>query len=476
MSTAMPIHAPRGREHPGAAEAGPPGTAPPDAFSTMLGMAVAQEPPPTREKDATRTAAAEGQGTEGDRFGAQDTTETTEPTVAAEAAAAGPTSTPAPALTPAGTASAPPAAPVAAVAIAAVPAGEGQASAAAAGETAIPAIAAADGEAGGLHAPADIAAGALAGGAGSLADVAVEVARTMDALDAATAASERASGEPGTLPSVATGDAATVAAETPPAELPARADTGEHAVPARAAGEHAVPARPGEPTAATPRTEAGPAPAPNAASVAADGGAHGRARRDGGESGHGHAAVAVIPPATAPAGGSADAAAALDAPAPAPQGAQPAAEAAVARAGVRLHELAGTTLATMRVAARNGATHARLTLRPDELGGVQINLRYHAGGVSADVVAESAAAAQQLAQAGADLRRSLEAQGVTVHRLDVHLAGDDRGGEASRERREAMAASHMQRAAREDDLAGAPDITIEASRPAPLGSRLDVLA
>src|SRR3712207_7024964 len=36
-----------------------------------------------------------------------------------------------------------------------------------------------------------------AGEAGSLADVAVEVARTMDALDAATAASERASAEPG---------------------------------------------------------------------------------------------------------------------------------------------------------------------------------------------------------------------------------------------------------------------------------------
>src|SRR5207247_3933792 len=98
----------------------------------------------------------------------------------------------------------------------------------------------------------------------------------------------------------------------------------------------------------------------------------------------------------------------------------------------RLHELVAKAETTIRVAVRNGHTDARITLRPPELGEVRITLRYEGGGVSALLTADSGKAVEMLAQASADLRRSLEQQGLSVHGLDVRLAGDDaRQGAAS---------------------------------------------
>ena len=96
------------------------------------------------------------------------------------------------------------------------------------------------------------------------------------------------------------------------------------------------------------------------------------------------------------------------------------------RARARLGELADVAGTLIRVAARDGKTTARITLRPVELGEVEIRLRYHAGGVSADVVAESRQAAQLLTNASSELRKSLESQGLTVHWLDVRAGGDER--------------------------------------------------
>ena len=97
------------------------------------------------------------------------------------------------------------------------------------------------------------------------------------------------------------------------------------------------------------------------------------------------------------------------------------------RGHARLTQLADTARTVIRMAVRNGDAQAHITLHPAELGEVEIRLRYHAGGVSADVFADSRAAAQALQQASAELRRSLEAQGLVVHGLDVrHGPNDER--------------------------------------------------
>jgi flagellar hook-length control protein FliK len=95
-------------------------------------------------------------------------------------------------------------------------------------------------------------------------------------------------------------------------------------------------------------------------------------------------------------------------------------------ARARLGELADVAATVIRLAARDGKAAARITLRPAELGEVEIRLRYHAGGISADVVAESSQAAQTLSQAAGELRRSLESQGLVVHWLDVRTGDEGR--------------------------------------------------
>ncbi|MEZ5101940.1 MAG: flagellar hook-length control protein FliK [Thermoleophilia bacterium] len=95
------------------------------------------------------------------------------------------------------------------------------------------------------------------------------------------------------------------------------------------------------------------------------------------------------------------------------------------RLHARLHEVGAVTRLVVRMAAREEATQARITLEPGDLGQVRISLKYHAGGISAEVVADSAEAAQALQQTVGDLKRSLEAQGLVVHGLDVRLAGGD---------------------------------------------------
>jgi flagellar hook-length control protein FliK len=57
-----------------------------------------------------------------------------------------------------------------------------------------------------------------------------------------------------------------------------------------------------------------------------------------------------------------------------------------------------------------------------------VRLRASAAGVSASVVAQAPEAAALLQQAADDLRRSLEAGGLTLLRLDVAVAGDPRAG------------------------------------------------
>jgi flagellar hook-length control protein FliK len=140
-----------------------------------------------------------------------------------------------------------------------------------------------------------------------------------------------------------------------------------------------------------------------------------------------------------------------------------------------MQDLADVTGTTMRMAVRSGQPVARITLHPADLGDVQVTMRYHQNGVSAIVMTDNREAAQALIQAGADLRRSLEAQGVTVHGLDVHLSGDDRGGNARGERAADMA-NAMGPSGGDDAAEDEAETTIQPSQLPLPGSQIDVFA
>jgi hypothetical protein len=78
------------------------------------------------------------------------------------------------------------------------------------------------------------------------------------------------------------------------------------------------------------------------------------------------------------------------------------------------------------VAADRGITRARLALRPAELGGVEVQLSSSAAGITARLVADSPEAARMLAQAGEELRRSLQERDVTLISLEVSTSAEDR--------------------------------------------------
>jgi len=93
--------------------------------------------------------------------------------------------------------------------------------------------------------------------------------------------------------------------------------------------------------------------------------------------------------------------------------------------GVGLEHAVETVRLALRHGAERGVSHARISLTPRELGTVEVHLRQTADGLVARVVAEHAGAVQQLQQAGAELRRSLESQGLTLLRLDIGASGDE---------------------------------------------------
>jgi len=73
----------------------------------------------------------------------------------------------------------------------------------------------------------------------------------------------------------------------------------------------------------------------------------------------------------------------------------------------------------VRMMADKGVNHARLNLKPAELGGIEVRLRSTGDGVHALLVADSPEAARMLAGAGDDLRRQLEDKNVNLLSLDV---------------------------------------------------------
>jgi len=83
--------------------------------------------------------------------------------------------------------------------------------------------------------------------------------------------------------------------------------------------------------------------------------------------------------------------------------------------------------ATLRMAGANGFTRARVTLRPAELGGVEVFLRQGSAGLAATVVAETPHAAQMLETAASELQRRLAAQGLELSSLQISVGGESAG-------------------------------------------------
>jgi flagellar hook-length control protein FliK len=99
--------------------------------------------------------------------------------------------------------------------------------------------------------------------------------------------------------------------------------------------------------------------------------------------------------------------------------AAPPAELGSAAYGVGLQEAIESLHGTIQLTARQGLSQARISLHPDELGEIRINLTQTAQGLLARVTAESPAAAQALAAAHAQLRQSLSSLGINLARLDI---------------------------------------------------------
>jgi hypothetical protein len=153
----------------------------------------------------------------------------------------------------------------------------------------------------------------------------------------------------------------------------------------------------------------------------------------------------------------------------------------LAHPGAPLHQAPRAVAQVLQVAVERGISHAKLNLRPAELGGIEIRLQSSAAGVTAQVVADSPEAARLLHQAADDLRRSLERHDVTLLSLDVSTAGDDRpDGSAGASAdlagdRTRHFAAHGRTAPGADDADESPTTVIETVQ-LPDGLHVDVLA
>jgi flagellar hook-length control protein FliK len=94
-----------------------------------------------------------------------------------------------------------------------------------------------------------------------------------------------------------------------------------------------------------------------------------------------------------------------------------------------LHHVPRVVGTLLHVAHERGITHAKISLRPEDLGGIEVRLQSSPAGITAHLVADSPEAARLLAQAGDDLRRSLEARDVNLLSLEVSTSSDQRQGE-----------------------------------------------
>jgi hypothetical protein len=130
----------------------------------------------------------------------------------------------------------------------------------------------------------------------------------------------------------------------------------------------------------------------------------------------------------------------------------------------------------LRIASARGVSHARIALRPAELGSVDVHLRSTAEGIVARVVAHSADAVQTLQQAASDLRRSLEEQGLTVLHLDIGQPGDGRSAGRAGAGDTGSELDHGHAGRGGEGAAGGDETSTETTLRLPNGVLVDVLA
>jgi hypothetical protein len=97
----------------------------------------------------------------------------------------------------------------------------------------------------------------------------------------------------------------------------------------------------------------------------------------------------------------------------------PLTQAAAVERAVPLYRAPETAAALIKLAADRGITHAKLNLKPAELGGIEVRLKQSPLGITAHLVADSPEAAKLLTQASDDLRRDLASRDVNLLSLDV---------------------------------------------------------
>jgi flagellar hook-length control protein FliK len=86
---------------------------------------------------------------------------------------------------------------------------------------------------------------------------------------------------------------------------------------------------------------------------------------------------------------------------------------------------------TIQTQAATGNTVVRIRLSPPELGDVRVQLQQTSGGLVARVVADHQTAAQTLQQSAGELRRALEASGVSLLQLDIGASDGESAGAMS---------------------------------------------
>ena len=149
----------------------------------------------------------------------------------------------------------------------------------------------------------------------------------------------------------------------------------------------------------------------------------------------------------------------------------------VARSAVTLQEAVDAVKATFTAANQAGISSARISLSPESLGGIKISLSQTPDGLIARVTADHPEAAQTLQQSAGELKRSLEAGGMSLLRLDIGSSGEQGlGGSGGSQRDGSSADGSWNRGqadgAEEDATSTQSELTVEL----PSGSLVNVLA
>jgi flagellar hook-length control protein FliK len=167
---------------------------------------------------------------------------------------------------------------------------------------------------------------------------------------------------------------------------------------------------------------------------------------------------------------------------PASDAAMPGVGATAALPGMDMQEMIDAIHATVELAARQGASHARIALQPAELGEIRVHLSQSSDGLLARVTADTPAAAQTLLAGRAELHQSLSSLGTVLLRLDIGSSGQP-GGEQGRGAGWGAPTDRAGARARGEAIASASEIDGGTGGPQetavprhPLGEMVDVLA